>query len=95
MGQSEDLQRCRSRGRRNATDMFTREVRRSRRTFPNKGCMLEHQILQFAKAILHDRCNTSYDFASLFRGKRSAANRWTENVADLQTCFVFNLAIDR
>ena len=33
--------------------------------------ILEHQICRFAKMILRDRCSTSYDLASLVRGKRS------------------------
>ena len=33
--------------------------------------MLEHQIFSFGKMILRDRCSTSYDLASLFRGKGS------------------------
>ena len=32
------------------------------------GCILEHQIFRFAEVILRDRCGTSYDLASLFRG---------------------------
>ena len=31
--------------------------------------------------ILCDRCNTSYDLASLFRGKRSNLDRWTGKIA--------------
>ena len=27
--------------------------------------------------ILRDRCSTSYDLASLFRGRRSSLDRWT------------------
>ena len=30
---------------------------------------MEYQILRFAKMILRDRCSTSYDLASLFRGR--------------------------
>ena len=54
--------------------------------------------------ILRDRCSTSYDLASLFRGKRSALNRWNGKIAQFsifegsltQNSFVFNLAaIDR
>ena len=33
--------------------------------------MLEHQIFSFGKMILRDRCRTSYDLRSLFRGRRS------------------------
>ena len=67
----EDLQRCIFRGRRSTRDMFIRAVRRSGRWFPERGCILEHQIFRFAKMILRDRCSTSYDLASLFRGRRS------------------------
>ena len=54
----EDLQRCIFRGRRSTRDMFIRAVRRSGRWFPEKGCILEHQIFRFAKMILRDRCST-------------------------------------
>ena len=60
-----------SRGRRSTRDMFIRAVRRSGRWFPETGCILEHQIFRFAEMILRDRCSTSYDLASLFRGGRS------------------------
>ena len=66
----EDLQRCIFRGRRTTRDMFIRDVRRSGRWFPEKGCILEHQIFRFAEMILRDRCSTSYDLASLFRGRQ-------------------------
>ena len=32
---------------------------------------MEHQIFEFAKMTLRDLCSTSYDLASLFRGRRS------------------------
>ena len=67
----EDLQTCISRGRRNTRDMFIRDVRRSGRWFPEKGYILDHQIVRFAKMILGDGCSTSYDLASLFRGRRN------------------------
>ena len=73
----EDLQRCIFRGRRNSRDMFIRAVRRSGRWFPDRGCILEHHICRFAKMILRDRCDTSYDLASLFRGRRSTLDRWS------------------
>ena len=41
-----------SRGRRSTKDMFMRDVRRSGRWFPDRGCILEHQICRFAKMIL-------------------------------------------
>ena len=50
----EDLQRCMSRGRRSTKHMCIRDVRRSGRWFPEKGCILEHQIFRFAKMILRD-----------------------------------------
>ena len=73
----EDLQRCIFRGRRSTRDMFIRDVRRSGRWFPERGCILEHHIFSFGKMILCDRCSTSYDLASLFRGRRSASETWT------------------
>ena len=45
------------------------------------GCILEHQILRFAKMILRDRCSTSYELASLFHGRRSTFDRWTGKIA--------------
>ena len=45
------------------------------------GCILEHQIFRFAEMILRDRCSTSYDLASLFRGRRSSLDRWTGKIA--------------
>ena len=78
----EDLQRCIFRSRRSARDMFIRAVRKSvRRWFPERGCILEHQIFRFAGMILRDRCSTSYDLASLFRSKRSTLDRWSGNIA--------------
>ena len=81
MAFEEDLQRCISRGRRSTRDMFIRDVRRSGRWFPERGCILEHQIWRFAKMILHDRCSTPYDLASLFRGRRSTLDRWSGQTA--------------
>ena len=75
------LQRCISRGRRSTKDMFIRDVRRSGRWFPERGCILEHQIFRFAEMILRDRCGTSYDLASIFRGRRSTLHRWSGKIA--------------
>ena len=77
----EDLQRCIFRGRRSTRDMFIRAVRRSGRWFPERGCILEHQIFRFAEMILRDRCSTSYDLASLFRGRRSNLDKWGGKIA--------------
>ena len=77
----EDLERWISRGRRSTRDMFIRDVRRSGRWFPERGCILEHQIFRFAKMILRDKCSTSYDLASLFRGRRSTLDRWSGQIA--------------
>ena len=41
----------------------------------------EHQIFRFAEMILRDRCSTSYDLASLFRGRRSSLDRWSGKIA--------------
>ena len=76
----EDLQRCIFRGRRSTKDMFMRDVRRSGRWFPETGCILE--MCRFAKMILRDRCSTSYDLASIFRGRRSTLDRWTGKIAN-------------
>ena len=50
---------------------YKRHVRRSGRCFPEGGCILEHQIFRFAEMILRDRCSTSYDPVSIFRGRRN------------------------
>ena len=77
---AEDRQRCILRGRRSTRDMFIRDVRRSGRWCPERHCILEHQIFSFGKMILRDRCGTSYDLASLFRGRRSTL-RWSGKIA--------------
>ena len=77
----EDLQRCIFCGRRSTRDMFIRAVRRSGRWFPERGCILEHRVFRFAEMILRDRCSTSYDLASIFRGRRSTLDRWSGNIA--------------
>ena len=51
------------------------------RWFPEMGCILEHQIFRFAEMILRDRCSTSYDLASIFRGRRSTLDRWSGKIA--------------
>ena len=73
----EDLDRCIFPGNCNTRDIFIRAVRRSGRSFPEMGCILEHQIFSFAKTILCDRCRTLYDLASLFRGRRNTSETWT------------------
>ena len=42
---------------------------------------MEHQIFRFAQMIWRDRCSTSYDLASLFRGRRIL---WTDGVEKSQ-----------
>ena len=61
--------------------MFIRDVRRSGRWFPERGCILERQIFRFAEMILRHRCSTSYDLASLFRGRRNTLDRWSGKIA--------------
>ena len=68
------------RGRRSTRDMFIRAVRRSGRWFPERGCILEHQIFRFAEMILRDRCSTSCDLASLLRGRRGTLDRWSGKI---------------
>ena len=77
----EDLQRYILRGRRSTKNMFMRDVRRSGRWFPERGCILEYQMCRFAKMILRDRCSTSYDLASIFRGRRNTLDRWAGKIA--------------
>ena len=81
----EDLQRCIFRGRRSTRDMFIRAVRRSGRWFPDRGCILEHQIFWFSEMLSRDRCSISYDLASLFRGRRSTLDRWSGKTAKRKT----------
>ena len=47
-----------SRGRCSTKDMFIRDVRRSGRSFPERGW--------FAEMILRDTCSTPYDLSSFF-----------------------------
>ena len=54
--------------------------------FPERGCILKHQICRFAKMILRDRCSTSYDLASLFRGRRSSLDRQKSQNAMVRGC---------
>ena len=77
----EDLQRCIFHGRRSTRDIFIGAVRRSGRWFPERGCILEHQIFRFAEMISRDRHSTSNDLASLFRGRRDSLDRWTGKIA--------------
>ena len=42
---------------------------------------MEHEIFRFAEMILRDRCSTSYDLASMFRGRRSTLDRWSGKIA--------------
>ena len=42
---------------------------------------MEDQICRFAKMILRDRCSTSYDLASIFRGRHSTLDRWSGKIA--------------
>ena len=47
------LKRWIFRGRRSTRDMLIRDVRRSGRWFPERGCILEHQIFRLAKMLSH------------------------------------------
>ena len=49
--------------------------------FLERGCILEHQICRFAKMILRDKCSTSYDLVSIFRGRCSTLDRWSGKIA--------------
>ena len=74
-----NLQRCILRVRRSTKDTWVRHVRRSGRWFPDRGFILEHQIFRFAEVVLRDRCSTSYDLSSLFRGTIEWKNRKTRH----------------
>ena len=41
----------------------------------------EQKVRVFAEMILRDRCSTSYDLASLFRGRRSSLDGWSGKIA--------------
>ena len=86
--------------------MFNRDVRRSGRWFPERGCILGHQIFSFAEMMLRDRCSTSYDLASLFSWQaqyfrqvewKNRKAHWHEAVSSAllkevsQNCFVFHV----
>ena len=58
-----------------------RVARRSGRWFPERSLILEHQIRRFTKMILRDKCSTSYGLALIFRGRRSALDRWSGKIA--------------
>ena len=60
--------------------------------------------------ILRDRCSTSYDLASIFRGRRNTLDRWSGKIAKhigtrpsalqflkevLQNCFVLMLSTSK
>ena len=79
----EDLQRCIFCGRRSTKDMFMRDVWRSGRWLPERGCILEHQICRFAKMILRDRCSTSYDLTwhQFFVAGAVLLDRWSGKIA--------------
>ena len=49
--------------------------------FLREGLHFGASDLQVAEMILRDRCSTSYDLASLFRGRRSSLDRWTGKIA--------------
>ena len=57
---------------------------RVRAWIAEKGCILEHEIVRFAKIILPDRCvqHFLYCLASLFRGRRNTLERWDREIAN-------------
>ena len=60
-------------------DMFIRDVRRSGHWIPETGCILEHQISQVCwRWFGVTGASTSYDLASLFRGRRSSFRQMVE-----------------
>ena len=73
----EDLQNSIFRGRRSTRDMFIRDVRRSGRWFLRGVAFWSIKSSGLFQIILRDRCSTSYDLASIFRGRRSTLDRWS------------------
>ena len=73
----ENLQRCMSHER----DMFIRHVGRSVRGFPEKCCILVHQIFRFAMMIVRDTCSTSYAWTPLCCCRRNTLVRWNGQIA--------------
>ena len=100
-----DLQRYIFRSRFSTRNMFIRDVRRSGCWFPERGCILEHQIFRFAEMILRDRrsTSTSYDLASLLRGRRNTLETWTGKITKrigtrpsaLHSTYTFHFWIER
>ena len=54
----------------------------ARELTPEKGCILERQIVRFAKMISRDRCSTLSDLASLLRGKRNTLDKCSGKIAE-------------
>ena len=77
----EPLQRCNLCGKLSTRDLFIIYVRRSGNRFPERGCILENQILRFPRAIVPDKCNTSCDLVLLFLGRRGTLERWDGEIA--------------
>ena len=81
----EDLQRCIFRGRRSARDMFIRDVRRSGRWFPERGCAvwsIRSSVLGRWFCVTGAALRmTWHHFFILFRGKRSTLDRWSGKIA--------------
>ena len=51
----EHLKRYMSRGRRNTRDISVRYVGKSGNRFPDRGCILKHQIVCFGQMILREQ----------------------------------------
>ena len=83
----DDLQRCIFRGRRSTKDMFMRDVRRSGRGFPERGCILEHQVFRFAEMMLS---SSKFEEVSQNCWVLMLSSSTTEEVS--QNSFVFKLA---
>ena len=73
----DDLERCNPRGGRSTRDTWVRHGVRPGRWSLETGCILDDQICRFAKMIWRDRCSTSYDLTSHFRGRRGTLDTWS------------------
>ena len=77
----EDLQRSIFRGRRSTRDMFIRAVRRSGADFLRGVAFWSIKSSGLLRWFCVNRCSTSYDLASFFRGRRSSLDKWTGKIA--------------
>ena len=69
------------RGRRSTKDMFMRDVRRSGRWFPERGCILEYQMCRFAKMICVTGAALRMTWHQFSVAGAVLLDRWTGKIA--------------